>query len=69
MHYSSQTKSTTYVKANATEVQQGLALLKILTLGEQQIEQGKVVPAADTIARVRARRDMQALLQRRLLRI
>ena len=36
--------------------QQALALLKILALGNQQIAQGKVVPAAVAIARVRARR-------------
>jgi prevent-host-death family protein len=36
--------------------QQALALLKILALGNQQIAQGKVVPAADAVARVRARR-------------
>jgi prevent-host-death family protein len=36
--------------------QQALALLKILALGNQQIAQGKVVPAANAVARVRARR-------------
>ena len=34
--------------------QQALALLKILALGNQQIEKGKVTPAADAIARIRA---------------
>ncbi|MDP2817033.1 MAG: type II toxin-antitoxin system Phd/YefM family antitoxin [Polaromonas sp.] len=35
--------------------QETLALLKILALGNQQIEQGRVVPAAQAIARIRAR--------------
>ena len=88
MHYSTQIKPISYVKANAAQVlrelaenretlvitqngeaaavmqdiatyeaeQQALALLKILALANRQIEQGKVVPAADAIARVRARR-------------
>ncbi len=33
--------------------QQTLALLKILALGNRQIEQGDVVPAAEVIARLR----------------
>ena len=36
--------------------QQALALLKILALGNQQIEKGKVIPAADAITRIRAKR-------------
>ena len=36
--------------------QQALALLKILALGNQQIEKGKVVPVADAINRIRAKR-------------
>ena len=88
MHYSTQIKPISYVKANAAQVlrelaenrealvitqngeaaavmqdiatyeadQQALALLKVLALGNQQIEQGKVVPAAVAIARVRAKR-------------
>ena len=35
--------------------QQALALLKILALGNQQIQKGKVTPAADAIARIRAK--------------
>lgn len=35
--------------------QNTLALLKILALGNQQIEQGRVVPATDAIARIRQR--------------
>ncbi|WP_096697725.1 type II toxin-antitoxin system Phd/YefM family antitoxin [Polaromonas sp. AER18D-145] len=35
--------------------QETLALLKILALGNQQIEQGRVVPAAEAIARIRQR--------------
>jgi len=36
--------------------QNTLALLKILALGNQQIEQGRVVSAANAIARVRQRK-------------
>ena len=36
--------------------QQALALLKILALGNQQIEKRKVTSAADAIARIRAKR-------------
>ena len=36
--------------------QQALALLKILALGNHQIEQGKVIPAARAIAEIRKRR-------------
>ena len=88
MHYSTQIRPISYVKANAAQVlreltesrdvlvitqngeatavmqdiasyeanQQALALLKILALGNQQIELGKVIPAADAIARIRAKR-------------
>ena len=35
--------------------QQALALLKILALGNQQIDDGKVIPVADAIARIRAK--------------
>ena len=35
--------------------QQALALLKILALGNQQIELGKVVHASDAVARIRAK--------------
>jgi prevent-host-death family protein len=36
--------------------QETLALLKILALGNQQVEQGKVVPAAQAVAAVRKRK-------------
>ena len=36
--------------------QQALALLKILALGNQQIENGKVLSVADAINRIRAKR-------------
>ena len=36
--------------------QEALALLKILALGNRQIEEGKVQPAADVVKRLRARR-------------
>lgn len=88
MHYSTQIKPISYLKANAAQVlrdiaqqrepmiitqngeataviqdiasyessQNTLALLKILALGNQQIEQGRVVSAADAVARVRRRK-------------
>jgi hypothetical protein len=37
------------------EAQETMALLKILALGNRQIEEGKVEPAADVIQRLRAR--------------
>jgi prevent-host-death family protein len=39
--------------ASYEETQETIALLKILTLGNRQIEEGKVVPAADAIKRLR----------------
>ena len=38
------------------QTQETLALLKILALGQQQIADGKLVPLADAVARVKARR-------------
>jgi len=38
------------------QTQEALALLKILALGNQQIESGKVVPAKDVIKRIRKNR-------------
>ena len=37
--------------------QQTIALLKILSLGIRQIEEGKVLPAEDVIKRLRERRE------------
>ena len=37
------------------QTQETMALLKILALGNRQIEEGKVLPAAEAIRRVRAR--------------
>ena len=37
------------------ETQETMALLKILALGNQQIEEGKVLPAKDVINRIRER--------------
>jgi prevent-host-death family protein len=39
--------------ASYEETQETIALLKILTLGNRQIEEDKVVPAADAIKRLR----------------
>ena len=43
--------------ASYEETQDTLALLKILALGNKQIEGGKVVPAARVIKRLRERKD------------
>jgi len=40
--------------ASYEETQETLALLKILALGNQQVEQGKVKPAREVIKRLRA---------------
>ncbi len=37
------------------QTQQTLAMLKILALGNRQVEEGKVQSAADVVARLRAR--------------
>ena len=42
--------------ASYEEIQETLALLKILALGNQDIEQGKVKPVADVVSRLRAMR-------------
>ena len=39
------------------QTQQTIALLKILSLGTRQIEEGKVSPAEDVIMRLRERRE------------
>jgi prevent-host-death family protein len=41
--------------ASYEATQETLALLKILALGNRQIEEGKVVPAVDVIERLRAK--------------
>jgi len=38
------------------ETQETLALLKILALGQQQVEAGKVTPVADAVKRLKAKR-------------
>ncbi|MBZ0090743.1 MAG: type II toxin-antitoxin system Phd/YefM family antitoxin [Sulfuricellaceae bacterium] len=42
--------------ATYEETQETLALLKILALGNRQIEEGKVTPAADAIRRLRGKK-------------
>lgn len=42
--------------ASYEQTQETLALLKILALGSQEIEAGKVKPVADVVARLRAKR-------------
>lgn len=88
MHYSSQVKPISYLKANAAEVllqlaerrepmvitqngeakaviqdvasyeetQETLALLKILALGNLDIQQDKIVPVGEVVARLRTKR-------------
>lgn len=87
MHYSSQIKPISYLKANAADVlrtlaerreplvitqngearaviqdiasyeetQETLALLKILALGNRDIEEGNVAPVGEVVQRLRAR--------------
>jgi prevent-host-death family protein len=43
--------------ASYEQTQETLALLKILALGNRQIEDGKVVAAADVISKLRRKRD------------
>ncbi len=42
--------------ASYEETQETLALLKILALGNRQVEQGKVKPLADVVKRLRSRK-------------
>ena len=42
--------------ASYEQTQETLALLKILALGSQEIEAGKVKPVADVVGRLRAKR-------------
>lgn len=41
--------------ASYEETQETLALLKVLALGNHEIEEGKVKPVADVVARLRAK--------------
>jgi len=43
--------------ASYEQTQEAMALLKILALGNRQIEEGKVQPAADVLKRLRARKN------------
>lgn len=42
--------------ASFEETQETLALLKILALGNQDVEAGRIKPAADVVARLRGKR-------------
>lgn len=42
--------------ASYQETQETLALLKILALGNREVEEGRVSPAADVISRLRSRK-------------
>lgn len=42
--------------ATYEEAQETMALLKILALGTRQVEEGKVVPAAQAVKRLRGRK-------------
>jgi prevent-host-death family protein len=43
--------------ASFEEIQETLALLKILALGNQEVAAGKVKPVAEVVARLRAKRE------------
>jgi len=45
--------------ASYEETQETLALLKILAIGNQEIEAGKVKPVADVVARLRAKHSVE----------
>lgn len=45
--------------ASYEETQETLALLKILALGNQDVEAGKLTPVADVAARLRAKRTQE----------
>ena len=42
--------------ASFEETQETLALLKVLALGQQDVEAGRLEPVADVVARLRAKR-------------
>lgn len=42
--------------ASFEETQESLALLKVLALGQRDVEAGRLKPAADVVARLRAKR-------------
>jgi len=42
--------------ASFEETQETLALLKILALGQQDVEEGRIKPVAEVVARLRAKR-------------
>jgi prevent-host-death family protein len=42
--------------ASFEETQETLALLKILAIGQQDVEEGRIKPVADVVARLRAKR-------------
>ncbi len=51
-----QAKAVLQDVASFEETQETLALLKILALGQQDVEVGRVKPVADVAARLRAKR-------------
>lgn len=42
--------------ASFEETQETLALLKILAIGQQDVDEGRIKPVADVVARLRAKR-------------
>lgn len=44
--------------ASYEDTQEALAMLKILALGQQELEAGRIKPVADVVARLRAERAM-----------
>ncbi|CAN5812328.1 type II toxin-antitoxin system Phd/YefM family antitoxin [soil metagenome] len=45
--------------ASYEETQETLALLKLLALGNRDVEEGKVAPVGEVVRRLRARRDAE----------
>ena len=51
-------KPISYLKDRHERRQEGRALLKVLALGNRQIEAGQVQPAAEVVARLRKRQQV-----------
>ena len=66
MKRASRIKPISYAQdvASYEATQETLALLKIIALGNRQIEEGRALPLAEVKRRIRARRVGQALLAR-----
>ena len=54
--HNGETKAVLQDVASFEETQETLALLKILALGQQDVEEGRIKSATDVVARLRAKR-------------